>query len=98
MLHAYQVDSKFAPRTRQLTAAQAIARLNTIVDDANARIATALSHAAHFEKVAEELYQENTNLRQAIAGLEAKVADLEAKSKKASKKKTRPTPTDYADE
>lgn len=74
--------------TQRLDPAQAIARLNTIVDDANAQIAKAVAGQRHFEQVAAELAQENSGLRERVATLETHIKRLEKQlSKKAGKKR-----------
>ena len=87
---SYVVDLKIKPRRHpieRVTPAQAIARLNTIVDEANAQIAKAVAFQRHFEQVATELALENSELRRANAALAGKVSDLEKQLRKRGKAK-----------
>lgn len=64
------------------TGPEAVRELNTIVDQANARIAQALGQAAHFEQVARDAAAEIDRLEEKVAGLEAELARLRKKSGK----------------
>lgn len=69
---SYVKDRKLKRRrhpTQQVTGAEAVARLNQVVDEANQKIALAMSAAQHWEQVATALAEENGRLRAALVAV-----------------------------
>lgn len=75
--------------TQHLTPEQAIARLNTITDEANAQIARMQAHANHWKSIAAELEAENRQLQARIADLEKRLRQATPKAGPKSKEKQR---------
>lgn len=69
---SYVKDRKLKRRrhpTQPVTGAEAVARLNQVVDEANEKIAHALSAAQHWEQVATDLAAENGRLWAALRAI-----------------------------
>lgn len=65
---------------------EAIRELNTIVDQANARIAHALGQAGHYERVARQVEQENAGLREELLQAHRDLARLREENGKLRKR------------
>src|SRR5262245_12382246 len=74
---------------KQVTAEEAIAELNRVVDLSNDQIARIRAYADHWELIAQNLYKENETLRQLVVGLETKRNELQAENERLRKKVTK---------
>lgn len=71
---------------QRVTHAQAVERLNAIVDKANAQIAKAVAAMHHWETVAGELAVENDMLRSANAEMARQIDDFESEVSRLKKR------------
>lgn len=88
---SYVNGLKLKPRRHPVqhkTGPEAIRELNTIVDQANARIAQALGQAGHFEAVAREAAAELERLQAALDETRQEAARLRADNEKLRRKLT----------
>lgn len=85
---------KRRPKITRLTGAEAIAKLNTIAEEADRLIANALGQAKHFEQIANEVADENATLRNEVRDLRAKLdratSDLDRARKRAKAARVQP--------